>query len=634
MKKLYISIFALSLSISAFAQISNNVTNSMSSSKEFNELVVSDSQIFNPIINNSSSSMNIIWESDFTDPTLWTLDNSGQNGGAFGWSIDAAVDGWWSTNGISSTSGGNYAELSNGDAQQGNQMLNVTYTMTTALPIDIGAAIGSPNAMLSFEEFGARFNDLQEVQISLDGTTFTTIADNLNYSVLSQSGGAAYDNPTAREITLAPYIQANTSSVWVRFSWTTNYPNSSTNPNVWIAYGWYIDDVKVYESPANSISMTEEVMGGWWVNYLNTGGLGQDYTFNPIVQATANPYAFESVIANEGSVEQQVIMYAEVFDNIGNTIFSTNSAAMNLPAIQQDTFVCTSSFTPANLGLHSVVMWSAADSLDQGLVYTYSDTATKMTMVTDYIYGKDNNSADGSWRIGRSDGALEVSSTYDIFADADLYSVEANISDWSIPGALVYAVLYEEDMTGGDPILLDQTDDYTIQPSDRGNWITLSFSSEYTLTAGTTFRIALGSYLNPLDTVGINTSGVGNYSSQGMYDKDGIYSDPVGTPNWYTISDIPMLRMNFDPGSLNAVSDVKQTIFTAYPNPNNGIFTIKLGEVANYDLIVNNVLGQTVFSTSTKGMNTSIDLSSFDKGIYTVELKDENAIYTEKIIVE
>ena len=153
------------------------------------------------------------------------------------------------------------------------------------MPIDIGAAIGSPNAMLSFEEFGARFNDLQEVQISLDGTTFTTIADNLNYSVLSQSGGAAYDNPTAREITLAPYIQANTSSVWVRFSWTTNYPNSSTNPNVWIAYGWYIDDVKVYESPANSISMTEEVMGGWWVNYLNTGGLGQDYTFNPIVSS-------------------------------------------------------------------------------------------------------------------------------------------------------------------------------------------------------------------------------------------------------------------------------------------------------------------------------------------------------------
>ena len=47
-----------------------------------------------------------------------------------------------------------------------------------------------------------------------------------------------------------------------------------------------------------------------------------------------------------------------------------------------------------------------------------------------------------------------------------------------------------------------------------------------------------------------------------------------------------------------------------------------------------NVLGQTVYTTSTNAMNTSIDLSSFDKGIYTVELKDENTIYTEKVIVE
>ena len=149
----------------------------------------------------------------------------------------------------------------------------------------------------------------------------------------------------------------------------------------------------------------------------------------------------------------------------------------------------------------------------------------------------------------------------------------------------VYAVLYEEDMTGAsDPILLDQTDDYTIQSSDLGAWITLSFSSAFTLTAGTTFRIALGAYLNPTDTVGINTSGVGDYSSQGLNDKDGVYSDPIGTPGWYTIAGIPMLRMNFDPGSINAISDMNQTIFTTYPNPTNGIFTIKLGEAADYDL--------------------------------------------------
>jgi len=112
-------------------------------------------------------------------------------------------------------------------------------------------------------------------------------------------------------------------------------------------------------------------------------------------------------------------------------------------------------------------------------------------------------------------------------------------------------------MAGGDPILLDQTDDYTIQSSDLGDWINLDFSSAYTLTAGTTFRIAIGSYLSFSDTVGVNTSGTEGYSSQGMYDKDNAYDGANGA-QWYTISDIPMLRMNFDPASVSAVSDLKK----------------------------------------------------------------------------
>jgi hypothetical protein len=33
-------------------------------------------------------------------------------------------------------------------------------------------------------------------------------------------------------------------------------------------------------------------------------------------------------------------------------------------------------------------------------------------------------------------------------------------------------------------------------------------------------------------------------------------------------------------------------------------------------------------------MNTTIDLSSFEKGIYTIELKNSKTTYTEKVIVE
>lgn len=636
MKKIYITLFAIVISLSTNAQISNNIVNNISSYKEFNDLVTHDNQLFNPIINNSSSSMNIIWESDFSDPNDWLLDNNGQNGGAYGWSIDGTNDSWYFNNPISSTSGGNYAELSNGSAASGTQVLNMTYNMTMAQPIDIGAAIGSSNAILSFEEYGARFNDLQAVQISTDGINFVTIADNLSYQVLAQAGGSAYPNPSLREIQLSQYLQANTSTVWIRFSWTTNYPSSATNPNVWITYGWYIDDVKIYESPANSITMTDEVMGGWWVEYLNTGGIGQDYTFNPISQANVNPYAFEAVISNEGTVSQDITMYAEVFES-GNSIFSTASNAINLASSTQDTFVCNSFFTPINTGVYEIKMWSVADSLGLGNIYTYSDTAIKSTVVTGpgtlwgNIYGKDYNQDFGYRKISTNTNSTESASTFHMYNDEVLYSIDAQISDWSVAGGQVYAVLYEE-VPGADPILFDQSDDYSIQSGDLGNWISIPFNSPQDLISGVSYRIAVGSYISP-DSVGINASiGDGSYSSQSWFDKDD--SNGNGSPTWYSTSFIPMLRMNFDSGSFNAVSDVEKTIFTTYPNPNKGVFTIELSEVAKHDISVNNALGQTVYSTTINEIKNIIDLTNFDKGIYTIELKDENAIYIQKIIVE
>jgi len=188
-----------------------------------------------------------LWSDNFDNPGNWTIDNSGQSGIEYGWNINNVSDGWYSANGINSTGGGNYAELVNGDPTQtpGTQALAVTYTLTTANPIDISALGGTNHVSLSFEQYGARFNDLQEIQISYDGVTFVTVGDNLDKSVLSASGGSAYSNPDVKSINLATTLPANPGNVWIRFSWTTNYPSAATNPNVWITYGWYIDNVKI-----------------------------------------------------------------------------------------------------------------------------------------------------------------------------------------------------------------------------------------------------------------------------------------------------------------------------------------------------------------------------------------------------
>ena len=65
-----------------------------------------------------------------------------------------------------------------------------------------------------------------------------------------------------------------------------------------------------------------------------------------------------------------------------------------------------------------------------------------------------------------------------------------------------------------------------------------------------------------------------------------------------------------------------------------GVFVIELEENSKYDVTVIDILGKTVYTSSINNMNTTIDLSGFDKGVYTVELRDENSKYTEKLIVE
>ena len=94
-----------------------------------------------------------------------------------------------------------------------------------------------------------------------------------------------------------------------------------------------------------------------------------------------------------------------------------------------------------------------------------------------------------------------------------------------------------------------------------------------------------------------------------------------------------MLRMNFNP-TTTAVTDAKTNIFNIFPNPTNGLITIGLDNATKYELSVINVLGQKVYTSSINDINTRVDLSSFDTGVYTIELSDGNSVYSDKLIIE
>ena len=549
MKKTLLSVCAILVALATFAQ-NANVTElpNESLTKGYSSM----STIPNITPSAAVAAPTAIWEDDCSNASNWVFTNTSTLN--IDWyietdpTINPQAQAGSGITPFSSTTASTGFLLVNSDINNtgDNDGTPIVAEVTNATPIDL---TNYPAVQLTFQHGFRWWHDTRVVRISPDnGATWTEIdeiSNDADYSYADQTS----DNPHMSTYDISS-VAGGQSEVLVQFYY---------NDNDWWGWLWAVDDVAISVLPDNNIVSSDEVMGGWWIGYQTFGGLGQDYTFNPMSQATANPYAFESVLRNGGIATQDVTMHVEVTEDASATnVFSSTSNVLTLAGGEQDTVAATATFSPMNSGSYSIEIWSEADSAGDESVYTYSDTASKMTIITDYTYGKDYNSADGYWRIGRSDGGLEISSTYDIYADADLYSVDAHISDWSVPGAQVYAVLYEEDLAGtSDPILLDQTDDYTIQSSDLGDWITLSFSSAYALTTGTTFRIAIGSYLSPIDTVGVNTSGVGEYTVQGMFDKDNAYDGDNGA-QWYTISGIPMLRMNFDPGSVSAVSDVKQ----------------------------------------------------------------------------
>jgi hypothetical protein len=91
----------------------------------------------------------------------------------------------------------------------------------------------------------------------------------------------------------------------------------------------------------------------------------------------------------------------------------------------------------------------------------------------------------------------------------------------------------------------------------------------------------------------------------------------------------------YAPEDTFGVVDYKNTSFSIYPNPNNGIFYLKMNKFAsfNYFVTISNNLGQIVYQTQLEENVKSINLSHLMNGIYSINLINEDSIFSSKIIL-
>lgn len=564
------------------------------------------------------------WTEDFTGGVgSWTLDNSGQVGGAFGWTIDAASDGWWSAGGISSTSGGNFAELSNGDpsATPGTQALNVIYSMTSAA-IDIQALGGTDQVTLSYEEYGARFNDLQEVQVSTDGITFTTVRNNLDYSLLSASGGNPYSNPETISINLAPFVTGATD-IYLRYTWTTNFPGSAANPNVWVAYGWYIDDIALTTNADNDITAESNVWGSTGLNYHQI----------PLSQQTAIEFTTN---ARNNGLATQTDVQLNVDITGAATYTGTSPAGVSIAVGDYDSLVVATPFTPAGLGTYDVV-WAVSQNETDDIPADNTNQNISFD-VTNFTYARDKGTQESSFN--NAGDLFILGSYYDIFANDVLYSVDVHIGTGAIPGSIVSGRVYSIDPNAGTLaaalILEDQSFEYTLTPSDVNTVIKLNLvangSTGFPLVAGETYFVAVSS---DGDGGASNGAAIG-MTSDAIDQTCFLYDGPQDT--WFLAPGTPMVRMNLDP---SVGLDEQSQLFGAevFPNPAADNFSVRytMGVASKVTINVTDISGKVIaeFSEGTQTEGThqlDVNASSFAQGVYYVTIASGNSILTKKVV--
>ena len=71
-----------------------------------------------------------------------------------------------------------------------------------------------------------------------------------------------------------------------------------------------------------------------------------------------------------------------------------------------------------------------------------------------------------------------------------------------------------------------------------------------------------------------------------------------------------------------------------FPNPNNGNFVVSISEAGNYNVVIRNVIGQTIKSDLINGTTAEFRLNNVESGIYFVTIQSDGFERTEKIIIK
>ena len=563
----------------------------------------------------------LVWSNDFSTPTDWTIDNAGQGAG-FGWNINPTEESWFFNSVINSTSDGNFGELNNGTNT--TQVINKVYTMSTTNPIDVNTLSGGPNNyILEFQQFGAKFYEKQEVYISTDNTNWVLAGDNSAIEMLTTTGGDVYANPTTKSINLSGFIPGGTNSLYIRFSWTSSIP-ASVDPNVWTAYGWMVDDVRILEAYADEFTVTKVWTGDIVQKY--------DYYSTPLTQVI--PMRVGAVISNMGGVSQTKAVTIEILQ--GTTSVYTNTENITLLPGVTDTLWHTSTFTPNVNGVYTVNFSLPTDAINT------NNTQGENFEVTPNIYGH-NFPITGASSFGfNTEGAIiGMGNLYEINANQQLNGIDVHFATGTTPNIELEVELWEVPLSPqgvqGNLVYVEGATYIVPSPLNSATPSSIVFNSPAQMEQGKLYLIILKTLQDATNKLRIKSSTKGDedYSTVGY----GPFTTTGGINYFTGWGEAPFISLNFDPVLGINESTTEISGVSIYPNPTSSSVNLEMN-IANpseVSIQVTDLSGKIV-ATQNLGFlpigknQTTIQSTSFNNGLYYVTVSSNSSSVTKKLI--
>ena len=478
------------------------------------------------------------------------------------------------------------------------------------------------------------------------------------YIEFSNDNGATWQQVLINDavVTNAPAIQevyslnisnfvGGSSNAKVRFRWL----NQSDDDSYGSGYGWMIDDVKITVLPDNDIQNLSS-----WIFGENSNGL--EYGRTPISQVEPNYYV-GSYIYNYGALDQTNVMVNGTFT--GPSSFTTTATSA---IIENDSSLAVENLESLSLsvGVYNGDIVTSSDADTLGSTNFNNNSFLRNFEITNDVYSIDGigNHPSGyeslastgtfSWATSvdnsSSDGFI-VASMYDIQQPTSISNIQVLLSSSSMAGAelIVHildtasfknSVIYTNDVYTSDVI--------TVQSSDISNGFieipTVTNTGWDPATNSSTwqeFEINPGTYYVAIELNSLaNTYPIGVIDDQTVTQPawaSAIYFGLSSPPTSYTNGNAFAIRMKLSDGNVG-VKEVANNI-SIYPNPSNGVITISADNNLTNIVSIYDVTGKLIFSERLQA-NSNIDLSTYNKGAYIIEVLNNNKIYTEKVILK